>query len=254
MLWSILNLSSDVLGIGPGGFLISSGEFGLVTQLEQQSARAPREPLCIFDVGAHHGEFLEAIAPSLSARGIPFSIHAFEPSRSSFEELHRRHGSRANWRLNNTALGREPDQLPLYANTPGSPLGSFSRRRLDHFSMQFDHTETVSVSTLDAYCAGNSIERIDLLKIDVEGHELDVMQGGVRLFAERRIRLMTFEFGGANIDSRTYFQDYWYFIKEKRIGDIYRLTPSGYLAPVTQYNELYEQFRPTNYLVVCPPD
>ena len=133
-------------------------------------------------------------------------------------------------------------------------MASFSKRRLAHFDLTFDYSEKVGVRTLDEYCAERAVEAIDLLKMDVEGHELDVMQGGVRMLRERRIRMLTFEFGGCNINSGIFFQDYWYFIRDNSLGDLYRLTPSGYLAPVTHYNELYEQFRPTNYLLVCSSD
>jgi FkbM family methyltransferase len=249
-LWSSLNLASDLLGIGPGGFRTSSGEAALVDMLQEDHRRSEAD-LCIFDVGAHEGEFLDTILPPLTDRGTPFVLHAFEPSAPSFERIQFRHGMRRNIHLNNLAMGRQSGERDLYANAPGSSLSSFSRRRLDHFGMEFDHTERVSVCTLDEYCADHSIEHIDLLKLDVEGHELDVLQGGSGMLAARRVGLVTFEFGGCNIDSRTYFQDYWYFVQHNRVGDIFRLTPSGYAAPVTAYNELYEQFRPTNYLVVC---
>ncbi len=211
-------------------------------------------PLCIFDVGAHHGEFLDAITPRLAGQGIPFSLHAFEPGRRSFEELQRHYGAHADTSLNNFALGRTAGELDLHADAAGSGLASFSKRRLGHFDLAFEYSEKVVVRTLDAYCAERAVEAIDLLKMDVEGHELDVMQGGIGMLRERRVRMLTFEFGGCNIDSRTFFQDYWYFIRENELGDVFRLTPSGYLAPVAHYNELYEQFRPTNYLVVCATD
>ena len=250
LLWSVMNLSSDLLGMGPGGFQISSGESILGGRLRQQFTLANR-PLCIVDVGAHHGEFLDVIALPLAKQGIPVSVHAFEPDRRSFEQLHRHHGTSTYAILNNFALGRAPGEFDLHADAPGSPLASFSKRRLDHFDLTFEYSEKVRVQTLDEYCAEKNVDAIDLLKLDVEGHELDVMRGGLRMFRERRIRMLTFEFGGCNIDSRTYFQDYWYFMKDNHVGHIFRLTPSGFLAPVTAYNELFEQFRPTNYLVIC---
>jgi FkbM family methyltransferase len=35
----------------------------------------------------------------------------------------------------------------------------------------------VTVTTLDEYCAANGIERIDLLKNDTQGYELEVLRG-----------------------------------------------------------------------------
>jgi hypothetical protein len=50
-----------------------------------------------------------------------------------------------------------------------------------------------------------------MVKMDIEGHELTALKGfGAALDVAR---VLQFEFGGCNIDSRTYFQDFWYFLK-----------------------------------------
>ena len=50
------------------------------------------------------------------------------------------------------------------------------------------------------------------MKIDVEGHELDVLKGFGELI--KKVRLIQFEFGGTNIDSKTYLRDFWEFFFE----------------------------------------
>jgi hypothetical protein len=49
------------------------------------------------------------------------------------------------------------------------------------------------VQTLDGFCHENAIERIDLLKIDVEGGELDVLRGSRQMLEQRRIGLVYVE-------------------------------------------------------------
>jgi hypothetical protein len=88
------------------------------------------------------------------------------------------------------------------------------------------------------------------LKIDTEGHELDVLNGALNMIKNKKTQIVTFEFGGCNIDSRTYFQDFYYFFKDNDMKNMFRITPSGYLAPIIKYKEIYEQFRTTNFLVV----
>ena len=61
--------------------------------------------------------------------------------------------------------------------------------------------------------------------------------------------MVTFEFGGCNIDTRTYFQDFWYFFREHGMHRVYRITPTGLLVPILGYREELEQFRTTNFLV-----
>ena len=64
-----------------------------------------------------------------------------------------------------------------------------------------EHSERrqVEVQTGDAYCTRHRIERIDLLKIDVEGAEHLVLRGFERMLHERRIEVIQFEYGLANI-------------------------------------------------------
>jgi len=57
------------------------------------------------------------------------------------------------------------------------------------------------------------------------------------------------ESSGCNIDSRTFFQDFFYFFKKYGMSNITRITPTGYLAPIHRYQEVYEQFRTSNFLV-----
>jgi FkbM family methyltransferase len=239
----------ELMGIGSGSSPSWSGEKGLGRLLRERYL-ASGSPLCIFDVGANIGQFLEEVIQPLAAARIPLLAHAFEPSRQSYEMLEQTFKDHPDFSLNNCALGEAAGEAELYAPAAGSSLSSFSRRRLDHFGLTFDQSEKVKVRTLDEYCWEKSIEAIDLLKLDVEGHELDVMQGGARMFRERRIAIVSFEFGGADIDSRTFLQDFWYFLRDNGAGSLHRLTPSGRLIPILGYKEIYEQFRPTIFVVL----
>jgi FkbM family methyltransferase len=233
-----------IMGVGAGGRVESSGE----AAISQKLLALPRQnrDLCIFDVGANQGQFLEMIAAGL--RGIPFRVHAFEPSATSFETLREKSRTLSGVTLNNIALGREPGHAELFYERAGSGLASLYKRRLDHFAIDFSQSDRVRVETLDRYCTEFGIQRIDLLKLDVEGHELEVLRGSERMFSERRIGIVSFEFGGCNIDSRTFLQDFYYFFQERGMT-MFRITPSGYLWPIRKYQEMDEQFRTTNFIV-----
>jgi FkbM family methyltransferase len=242
----------ELMGIGSGSSPSWSGEKGLGRLLRERYAGSKR-PLCIFDVGASAGQFLSVVVQPLAAAGIPFRVHAFEPSPTAFQKLQASFRDRPDISLNNCGLGREPGQFDLFSNAPGSSLASLSRRRLDHFGIDFQASEKVTLIALDDYCRDRRVPSIDLLKLDVEGHELDVLQGGLRMFREHRIGMVSFEFGGADIDSKTFFQDFWYFFRDHADGTLHRITPSGRPMPIRAYAEIYEQFRNTNYLFVCNP-
>jgi FkbM family methyltransferase len=234
-----------LMGIGAGAVTETSGENAIVDLLRSASQRLER-PLCIFDVGANKGQFLSMLLGGL--RGVPAHLHAFEPGAGAFGALTAAHGNDTRLTLNHAGLGRQETSMTLYSDSDGSGIASLYRRRLDHFGLTFDKSETVSIDTLDAYCRRKGVKEIDLLKLDVEGHELDVLAGARESFERGRINMVTFEFGGCNIDSRSFLQDFFYFFKQYDSFDLFRITPTGYLAPVMAYREVYEQFRTTNYL------
>jgi len=152
-------------------------------------------------------------------------------------------------KLNNIGLGKEKGEALLYFDSAGSGLASLTRRKLEHFGIDFNKSEKVKIDTVDNYCSENGIRRIHLLKIDVEGHELDVLAGARKMFDEKTINMVTFEFGGCNIDTRTFFRDFWHFFREIDMK-IMRITPSGYFYPIESYKEIYEQYRTTNFIAV----
>lgn len=239
-----------LMGIGAGGSPDASGEAALVKLLFEEAS--PSGSYCVFDVGANTGGFLDMLTSSLGGRKAV--VHAFEPGQAAFERLEENFGKNSHIKLNRCGFGATEGELTLYYSEPGSALASLTKRRLDHFRRKSpqpanEFSENVRIQTLDAYCAAEGIGKIDWLKIDVEGHELDVLTGAKGMLAAGKIRLVSFEFGGCNIDTRVFFQDYWYFFKEFPNARIFRLTPSGYLSPITKYLETLEQFRASNFLV-----
>lgn len=236
-----VNFAQTLRGIGTGADVLESGEGAAFATL----AGRAQPPYCIFDVGANHGQFLQ-----LARRHIPLTqmhVHCFEPSATAFAVLSDcgAHGVT----LNKFGLSTESGKARLHFDEPGSGMASLTKRDLAFRGIDFDGSEEVDLDTLDAYCSRNGILGIDLLKIDVEGHELDVMRGGKQLFASRRIGMVLFEFGGTSIDTRTFFRDFWDFFEG--VGfDLYRITPSGYSNPIHDYAESEEQFLTMNLLAI----
>lgn len=204
----------------------------------------PDRQLIVFDVGANRGQYLERVLTYKAAE-----IHAFEPSSAAFAELQRRFGGRSNIILNNVALGDVQGRQTLHFDHAGSELSSLYRRHLAHHDIQFAGTEEVEVVTIDDYCASRGIERIDLLKLDVEGHELNVLHGAMKMFERSAIGMVSFEFGGCNIDSRTFVRDFFHFFEGHKLK-LGRVTPSGRVHFVERYEEALEQFRITCFVAV----
>lgn len=237
-------LSLEGMGIGAGGRVSQSGERGAVAfACKRLDERYPGAPRLLFDVGASKGHFAKE---AMSALVDGWTLYCFEPSRHAFAGLQAALGHRlgADAFAFNFGFGDRDGTMPLYAEKPGSGLASLYRRRLSHFGISFDGIEEVAITTIDAFCAERGIGRIHYLKLDVEGHEIKCLEGARTLLGAGGIDFIQFEFGGCNIDSRTFLQDFWYLLEGYRIMRILR---DG-LAPVDHYSEDCETFITQNFL------
>lgn len=226
------------MGIGSGADCDTSGELQVLRYAKGRLMGAP----IIFDVGAHIGNYTKLVQQTFLGAA---TVHAFEPSNETYNRLQHNLTGAENVLLHNAALGDQPGTSELYSEAPASRLGSLYHRRLDHFGRELSQRESVRVDTIDDFCRRNRIKCIDFLKLDVEGNELKCLKGATRMVTENRVRFIQFEFGGADIDSRTFFQDFWYLLSPKY--RLYRILPGG-LYEVDRYTEELEVFLTTNYL------
>jgi hypothetical protein len=79
--------------------------------------------------------------------------------------------------------------------------------------------------------------------MDIEGHELFALRGAQNAL-QGRIKVLQFEFGGANVSSGVFFIDIWSVLNENYT--VYRLTSRG-LEVITAYTEDLENFVNTTY-------
>jgi FkbM family methyltransferase len=198
-------------------------------------------PKIAIDIGGNVGNYtaeLRRLFPTLE-------IHTFEPSETNITKLKARFANDKNIHLIPCAVSNSTGQASLFSNEPGSGLGSLTKRKLDHFGISFDVKESVKTIRLDEYWETELKQvPLDFVKIDIEGHELSALSGFGK--AIHQTKVIQFEFGGCNIDTRTYFQDFWYFFRENNFS-IFRITPIG-LQKICDYREADEFFSTTNYL------
>lgn len=138
----------------------------------------------VFDVGTNIG----AIANWFATR--THHVHGFEPHpdnlRMTNEQIQLR--KTTNITLSQLALGSEPGTLQLHVksfhghHSLGDTSATPTVEKID-----------VEVDTVDRYCTANGIERIDFLKIDVEGFEEEVLKGATTMLEKQQVRLVLFE-------------------------------------------------------------
>ncbi len=174
-----------------------------------------REGMTVFDVGANVGE-LTLLFSRFAADG---SVHGFEASSETFKRLKLVCDAteRRNVVLNHLALSDKNGsiRLHIYDNALSS-FNSQAARPLKNYGLDFEPigVEETPATTVDDYCESRNIERIDLLKIDVEGAELQVMQGARRMLKSKSIRCLTFEFGQTTFDMGNTPEEIEAFLKE----------------------------------------
>lgn len=239
-LWQGLHrMALSGMNFGGGAFVGDSGELWV---LDRIGGLQGREPQVVFDVGANVGDYSAHVLERL---GSGVRLFAFEPSSRAFERLTVRVGGPESVQLFNIGFGEHEDVVPLYSNVDASPLASLYDRRLDHVGLALTEHEQVRIRRLDDFCQDEGIAHFDLLKLDIEGHELKALEGAAGLIAAAAIDFIQFEFGGANTDSRTYFRDFFELLHER--FNLYRILWDG-LAPIERYEESLEIFVTVNYL------
>jgi FkbM family methyltransferase len=129
----------------------------------------------VFDVGANFGFYTVLIARQLTSGGRVFS---FEPCAQTLSRL------RTNIKLND-----------LEAVTTVLPVALSNQRGYGYMENVDGNSgatalastgERIALNTLDDVCAEHSLKRVDIIKIDVEGHEMAVLEGASRTIESSR--------------------------------------------------------------------
>jgi FkbM family methyltransferase len=136
----------------------------------------------VVDVGANHGDFSQA-ANTLFPEA---QVLLVEPLPTLHAELQRRSAERGNrWRLATCALSQARGTATLHVDPAHDSIGSLAGFSEEYLranpASQASRTFACEVRTLDDLCPEYAIRKIDLLKIDVEGFEFEVLEGGCKM-------------------------------------------------------------------------
>jgi FkbM family methyltransferase len=227
------------------GDMDATGESRFIRRLVKRLWKdriGPNAPI-VFDVGANTGAFSRMITEACpEAR-----VFAFEPHPKTFIRLLR--GSLPGVECINSAVGSQIGVTLLYdtAASGGSEHASTIAGAVDALNDRPVESGEVPLVTIDSFLGRRGISRIHLLKIDVEGAELEVLKGAGEAIKAGHIDVIQFEFNEMNVTSRVFFRDFWRLLAGY---SFYRLLPSGVLA-IPSYRSFYcELFAYQNILAV----
>ena len=151
----------------------------------------------MLDVGAHLGDWSAAVRRASA----PTTIHAFEIIAEHRRALEDRFAHDPGVHIRPFGLASAAGEAHV---VPAESVTSLLRP-----PQPGESTEAVVLTTGDEYLAANGIERVDLLKVDVEGMELDVLRGFREALGSGVVRAVQCEVNLWRIAAHTTFADFY---------------------------------------------
>jgi FkbM family methyltransferase len=165
----------------------------------------------LFDVGANIGQTRSWFRSQESEA----FIYCFEPVKTSFRKLKQSSSVDNNCILENFALGEEHGEktIRLY----NEDMSSLNTLRENGMNREADAIEEcIKVETIDRYCRLHAISKVDLLKIDTEGYEIQVLKGAEQMMKTGAIPLIFCETGFQSFNQcNTFFPDLTSYLEKR---------------------------------------
>ena len=163
----------------------------------------------IFDIGAHNGDSIFRYRDIFSKS----IIHSFEPNIELFKLLEAEFADDIDIHLNNHGISNQSGELKL--NIASNSLMSsiepinYESKFFKKRNIQDNNYSNIKVDTIDNYCLSKSINKIDIIKINVQGHEPKCLEGSKEMLKEKKIDFLVLELdSGDRYDVSNQFYDY----------------------------------------------
>lgn len=182
----------------------------------------------VLDVGSNDGKFAGEINKILPEA----FIYSFEPLPDVFEQLKLNTSRIKNIQYNNYALGEKEEEKIIFKNdyTPSSSLLKMKTLHKKAFPFTVNsREETVRVKTLDTISDNLKLDSRLLLKLDVQGYEINVLKGSLRLLEKVDVIIAETSFYEL-YENQPLFKDVFDFLRQynfKYVGNMVQLEDSN---------------------------
>lgn len=172
-----------------------NGERWVLDRLRDELVRT------VVDVGANVGSWALMAAERLPDA----TVYALEIVPATFERLRERAAGHPRVRPVNVGLAAHDGRLGIRYEPRASAHATFT---------EYPHGWTgelveCPVTTGDAFLAARGLERVDFLKVDVEGAEHLVLRGFADALGSSRVRFVQFEYGRVNVLTKFLLRDFY---------------------------------------------
>jgi FkbM family methyltransferase len=198
---------------------------------------------CVFDVGANIGDWTR-----LAARNMPAArIESFEIVGATHAILRRNCADLPQVTTHAFGLSDAEGTVDVFCIPAASALATCVAGITQSYHGLAPQTQRARVTTGDRFCAEQGVDRIDFLKIDVEGLESRVLSGFRAMLGDGRVRVIQFEYGYVNIAVKFLLKDFYELLRPLGfiIGKIYPRE-----VEFRDYRYPHEDFIGPNFLAV----
>jgi FkbM family methyltransferase len=224
-MWGYNNIDFDMQTNGEAALIMRAFDFS---------------PAIIFDVGANVGNWSMMVQQRYPAT----QIHAFEIAPPVYAELKDRFDG-TGVVINDFGLSDRTETIKIKYH-PGRNESSSIHVGATHLPWAYELIDA-KVLTGSEYCIQKGISRIEFLKIDTEGHDINVLHGFSEFIENEYISMIQFEYNEMSIFSRTFLKDFYELLGPRYV--IGRILPMG--VAFKDYSTLDENFLHANFLAVA---
>jgi len=179
-----------------------------------------REGDVFIDIGSNIGLMSILASLSVSTTG---RVYAFEPEAETFSILEHNIALNriSNIQAHHLAIGANEGMATIYGSDLNRGSASLIKSPDSH-----THGESIPIQTLDTFVSKNNLTHIRMLKIDVEGWELDVLSGAKRLLAYPTAPIVCVEYSNLHPIHNGLLIDIYHFLVKINHYKIYKLKSS----------------------------
>ncbi|MEO6231212.1 MAG: FkbM family methyltransferase [Ferruginibacter sp.] len=167
---------------------LSKGEFKK-NEFDYFSNLFNNQHLVIFDVGANRGHTVQRFLDLFTSS----KIFAFEPYPTLATEIKNRYAENLQVKVEEVGISNSRNQLQFYVNRSIDTSSLLASRKIGlNSDTQVENVKTITVpvKTIEDVFQENGLERINILKLDIQGSELNALKGAKNLLEAKKIDLI----------------------------------------------------------------